>query len=471
MSQTYGGRSVAAKQPDIGFAFSLPPERAVRYFESLGYDIPQDWPQRAQEAAAKARTIAGIYQQDAVRDIYQAIEDSARKGTPYAKFAEDVQKRLQARDLQWDKSGDMIDRSTGEIVGESLTPARLQTVYRTNMQSAFMAGRWQELQETKAWMPYLQYTAVMDSRTRAAHRALHGQVYHIDDPFWDAFYPPNGFNCRCTVTAYSARDLERKGLDASDGGARLEEVQRVVNRKGDTEPATAVRLPDGRRFLADRGFEGNVGRRHLAHLGQMQLERAAELPPRVAAMAVTEAYENPLLRQAVSDDLYQSYLKLAEAGQAARPQNRPLYVGALPLPVLDALETIGVPLPQSAIVASSDTLLRHSLRDVKQHAGKTLPHEFWRDSVDRLRQPSAVYFQPASGKQNRALLYFYDDPDNADGLYKVVVALDYDGFKRSKNPVSGRRENLVLNVIDTGSKIDKAGVGWHLYRHLLGVKY
>ena len=81
----------------------------------------------------------------------------------------------------------------------------MEVIYRTNMQNAYMAGRWQELQDNRAAMPYLQYTAVMDNRTRPLHRELHGQVYHIDDPFWDTFYPPNGFNCRCTVTAYGER--------------------------------------------------------------------------------------------------------------------------------------------------------------------------------------------------------------------------------------------------------------------------
>ncbi|MBQ7855294.1 MAG: hypothetical protein IJ352_09820 [Muribaculaceae bacterium] len=29
--------------------------------------------------------------------------------------------------------------------------------------------------------------------------ALHGVTLPIDDPFWDSFLPPNGWNCRCTA--------------------------------------------------------------------------------------------------------------------------------------------------------------------------------------------------------------------------------------------------------------------------------
>lgn len=57
------------------------------------------------------------------------------------------------------------------------------------------------MEETSGLLPYWERLAVMDDRTRPVHRALHGVIKPADDPFWDEHYPPDGFNCRCTVIA------------------------------------------------------------------------------------------------------------------------------------------------------------------------------------------------------------------------------------------------------------------------------
>ena len=41
------------------------------------------------------------------------------------------------------------------------------------------------------------YHAVGDSRTRETHLAQHGVCASVDDPFWNEWTPPNGYNCRC----------------------------------------------------------------------------------------------------------------------------------------------------------------------------------------------------------------------------------------------------------------------------------
>ena len=38
-----------------------------------------------------------------------------------------------------------------------------------------------------------------DGLVRPEHQALHNTTLPIDDPFWDSYTPPLGWNCRCTV--------------------------------------------------------------------------------------------------------------------------------------------------------------------------------------------------------------------------------------------------------------------------------
>lgn len=62
------------------------------------------------------------------------------------------------------------------------------------------AGRdWRRIEETKEYYPMLRFLAVQDANTRAEHAALHNIVRSVDDPFWEKYFPPLSWNCRCRV--------------------------------------------------------------------------------------------------------------------------------------------------------------------------------------------------------------------------------------------------------------------------------
>lgn len=101
---------------------------------------------------------------------------------------------------------------------------RIENILRTNTQGALAAGRCEHHARHKSTRPYLRYSAVNDSRTRASHAAQHGRVEAQDSQFWSVWTPPNGYQCRCTVSSlterqakrYQARDEERmKGREAA----------------------------------------------------------------------------------------------------------------------------------------------------------------------------------------------------------------------------------------------------------------
>lgn len=64
--------------------------------------------------------------------------------------------------------------------------------------SAQMAAKWE--QYARDGDRYnLQYRTAGDDKVRPEHAALNGVTRPMNDPFWETYYPPNGWNCRCTV--------------------------------------------------------------------------------------------------------------------------------------------------------------------------------------------------------------------------------------------------------------------------------
>jgi len=52
---------------------------------------------------------------------------------------------------------------------------------------------------------YFMYRSALLENTRESHRKKHGLVLHRNHPFWQKNYPPNDYNCKCTVTAHSKK--------------------------------------------------------------------------------------------------------------------------------------------------------------------------------------------------------------------------------------------------------------------------
>jgi len=97
-----------------------------------------------------------------------------------------------------------------------LSEPYLKNVFRTNIQTAYSHGRWQQQQRNRDKRPYLMYSAIDDSRVRPSHLALNRIIRHIDDPFWLMYYPPWSFMCRCTVIALTEKQAEKYGITPDD---------------------------------------------------------------------------------------------------------------------------------------------------------------------------------------------------------------------------------------------------------------
>lgn len=121
-----------------------------------------------------------------------------------------------------------------EKIKKEYNQSYLQAEYNFAVASAQQAANWAGIEENGDRYN-LQYRTAGDDRVRDDHAALNRTTLPSSDPFWNSYYPPNGWNCRCTAVEvlkdkYSVSDSEKaieKGNKATmkigkDGKNRME---------------------------------------------------------------------------------------------------------------------------------------------------------------------------------------------------------------------------------------------------------
>ena len=95
------------------------------------------------------------------------------------------------------------------------SPWYLETVYRTNVQMSYGAGRLELLTSpaVAAVRPYLERRTARDDRVRESHAALEGALFEQGSDLVERYSPPylDGelqFNCRCVLVARRATDVD-----------------------------------------------------------------------------------------------------------------------------------------------------------------------------------------------------------------------------------------------------------------------
>jgi hypothetical protein len=167
---------------------------------------------------------------------------------------------------------------------------------------------WGRIQAAKDRLPWLRYSAVMDSRTRPLHRAWHNIVLPVDHPWWQTHFPPNGWNCRCTVVQMSDRDLARRGLTPTENPP--------------ADPPVAFRRRTGEVALVPRGIDPGFAYNPGTARARLAMEKAAESLSQAAGVpgllepALTEVLET-LPGAPVDRARTDLLLALARAGQVA----------------------------------------------------------------------------------------------------------------------------------------------------------
>lgn len=250
----------ASDDIDLGYAYTLAPEEAIEYFKSKGYVIGFNVHDVEAVAHAKAFTVAGVLKLDVLADIRDGLQSVLDNGDTYREFKNGLLPLLEQKG--WIGKGLVADPETGELQGKQLTPRRLETIFDTNIQSSYGAGRWKQQMANIKDRPYLERVAVMDTHTRPKHAALNGFTAPADDPVWEFFYTPDGYGCRCRIRSRSQSDVDKLGLQVQSSADRLVEVQQEYGEPGKTRTRTVMglKMPDGSVYTADPGFGFNPGK-------------------------------------------------------------------------------------------------------------------------------------------------------------------------------------------------------------------
>lgn len=214
--------------PEV-IAEGVPPDAAVEFWKWRAKLTDAEAQALGESAKHRAFYVTGLAHHDLVQLVSDGLEDALKNGETLADFKARIMTAIQTQGWH---------------------DYRIENIFRTNLQTAYAAGRYKKMQAVKASRPYWQYLAVMDRRVRPSHAILDGKVYPADHEFWATHYPPNGFRCRCGVRTLSQRQVDTMGLP----------VEKEMPQAGVwTDPKTGmeyfVHFPG-----PDKGFRNNPGK-------------------------------------------------------------------------------------------------------------------------------------------------------------------------------------------------------------------
>jgi len=362
-----------------------------------------------QETQAKAFTVAKVMNTDILKDIRGALDEALNSGTTLRDFEKKLTPTLQAKG--WWGKAEHVDTLTGEVSTVQLgSPRRLKTIYQTNMQTAYMAGRYRSMMESVDSHPYWQYVAILDGRTRPAHRAMNGRVFRYDDPLWGAMYPPNGFNCRCRVSAISAVEVKRDGIPIDSSEGRL--IDHDIRMKdGSTVQVKALRIKvDGqdKLFAPDAGWSYNPGRAVFGNDVEV-MRKISAVKDRAIRVQAVQAINNSELRHQVFSDWVSTALTKRAPGHEAQ------VVGFVSEEIADFARKNNDGVDPARVLALPEKRLVHADSVKHQGDGITLTLAQYQALPQVVAEPEAVYWD----KLHKNLVYVANDGDG--GLIYVPV--------------------------------------------------
>lgn len=414
--------------PDLRLAFDMPPADAVAYFRAKGYAVSDNWWEIWQRAHARAFTVAKAMRMDVLEAIRTEVDSALANGTTAKQFVDSLAPKLQK--LGWWGKQTWVDSAGGAQQVQLGSAYRLRNIYRNNLQTAYMAGRYRRQIANAEDRPYWMYVAVMDGQTRPAHANLNGKVFRYDDPIWQHIYPPNGWGCRCRIRALTEKQVERMGLQVENGGRYVEDITAeagIDQRTGEVIQVdhVRIRLPDGSMMQPDIGWAYNPGSAAFgtdqAIAKKLGSARSIELRSQLI-----QSINNSELRHAQFASWASQALNNRRAGNTVQA------LGFM-TPTIEAAVTARLGKAPTALLAIGEKQLLHADSPKHQGRGVALSRQEYLQLPAMLAAPEAVIWD--SNHQN--LLYVYP----ASGNSKVKIVINTGWKQKRQQPL-----DTVINV-------------------------
>lgn len=173
----------------------LPFEEAAAFFRARVPLTREEWDELEAKLRFRAFTVARLTELDAVNRIREKLLAVTEEGKTFQEFMAEA-----GEDELLRKAG--FHRSN---------PWYWETVFRTNIQTAYNAGRRLQLSRDPDVL-YYEFVGIRDSRQTEICRRRTGVIRPANDPWWSRNTPPLHYGCRSTIRPIYREEAELRGI-------------------------------------------------------------------------------------------------------------------------------------------------------------------------------------------------------------------------------------------------------------------
>lgn len=175
---------------------NVPFEDAINFLKAKVPMTKAEWLDLEPKLRFRAFTVANINSLDMIETIKHVLIGALEKGESYSKT--------------WETLKNIADDDALKI-----RPGFWENIFRTNTQTAYIAGKLQQYENTG--VAAYQLMVIEDSRTSKICRYLltesgYGMILPVGHPFWKKYgFPPYHFQCRTSIRAIWPSQIGKLG--------------------------------------------------------------------------------------------------------------------------------------------------------------------------------------------------------------------------------------------------------------------